>query len=390
MAISKSKAKELADLLPDGRHCNNARERLLCVLELLLTLTDENHPLSNAEIRAVLRAKHGAQCAPSENTIAADLRAICTSEVFGLGVHTTPSGTWIERTDLTPTKVRLLLNAVQASRFLTVAQSNDLQEGLGNLVSRHQEDELASEVFVDRRVRQSGMRVFAFLDTIAAAMRTDRKIEFTYTYSGFDSKPHALPGDDGAITRVETPIAICYADGIYYAETYTSHPWRHGITLTRCRVDRMMDLRVSQERADHDRASYQARRSARRRLEQSFEMVDGTERHIFLRVKGWATNILFDRFGFGLHFDLAEGIANDPAASRITMVVAPESFTFFRWLSAAGDGIVMVEPPSDALLLMGPWRKQLKGIEHEELVDDYRTMVEGFLAYLERARAPYA
>ena len=183
MAITNKEAQALADLLPDELSCTNARERLLCLVEILRTITDSDHALSNADIRTVLRARFGDECAPAETTIGSDLRAIRESGCFGLEVHVTPAGTWCESRTLEAGRVRLLLNAVQASRFLTTEQSADLQESLLGLVSRHQEEDLEGQVLVDMRTRKSYQAVFDTCDAIARAIRTGRKIEFSYAYN---------------------------------------------------------------------------------------------------------------------------------------------------------------------------------------------------------------
>lgn len=389
MAISATRAEELADLLPDELSCNDARERLLCVAHILTALTDADHALSNAEIRSVLRARFGESCSPSENTIAADIAAIRDSGALGLDLHVTPSGVWVERRELTPAKVRLLLNAVQSSRFLTVAQSAELQEDLFGLVSRHQEDALAGQVHVDQRVRKASQQVFDTLDAVSRAMTLKRKIEFEYTFSGFSGKPVALAGDNGDTLRVETPTALYYSDGNYYVETYSADPWRHGINLLRSRADRMTGVRVSEQEADTSRAVYDAQRSAARRMREGFEMIDGTVRRIFLRVRSNMTNVLYDRFGFGLRFGQFDGPVGDPTTTGLTFLLVPQTFTFFRWLSSAGDGIVIAEPPSELGLATGPWAKAVAGVDRSELVDDWRAMVDAYIAFLDRARAPY-
>ena len=112
MALSKTEAHELAELLPADLRCDDARQRLLCVVALLRELTDADHVLSNADLRAILAARFGEERAPAENTLAADLHAIAQSGALDLRLHVTPSGYWCERSRLTPVKARLMLNAV--------------------------------------------------------------------------------------------------------------------------------------------------------------------------------------------------------------------------------------------------------------------------------------
>ena len=390
MALSKLEAAAWASLLPDELSCTNARQRLLCVMVTLQALTDASHTLSNADIRAILQERFGSAATPSENTLAADVHALATCGYPNLKVHITPSGYWCEHDSLTPAKVRMLLNAVQSSRFLTVEQSSELQEDLYGLVSRHQEDDLGGQVHVDQRVRKSYQQVFATIDAVARALTQNKKIEFVYSYSDFNGRAHPLEGDNGSALRVETPIALYFSEDNYYVETYTATPWRHGIEVMLSRADRMLDTRVSSEDADHSRVVYDLRRSARRRMGSCFDMVSGPMRHIFLRVRSDANNLLFDRFGFGVKFAQFEGTIGSPFATGLTMLLVPQAHTFFRWLSAAGTGIVLVEPPAELMLRSGPWTKALRDISREELLEDYHAMVEGFLAYLDRARAPYA
>lgn len=389
MPLSETTAAELAGLLPDELRCDDARERLLCVARLLQALTDEHHLLSNADIRAILRARFGDEHVPAENTLAADIRAIQHGGSLGLEVHIEPRGCWCERTDLTPSSVRLLLNAVQASRFLTSEQSAQLQEDLFCLVSRHQEDDLAGEVHVDQRVRRSYQHVFDTIDAVSRAIHSGRKIEFRYTFTDFAGRSHDLPGDDGETLRVETPIALYFSENNYYVETYASTPWRHGTHHLVSRADRMVGTCVSAQEADRCRAVYDLRRSAKRRMAESFDMVHGPLRRVFLRVRSDATNLLYDRFGFGLRFGQFEHVGEGPDATALTLLSLPQAHTFYRWLSGVGNGIVMVTPPPELVLRSGPWARSLQGVTREELVADHEAMVEGFLAFLDRARSAY-
>lgn len=391
MALTRREAEELADFLPAEMRCGNSRERLLCLAELLRTLTDRDHALSNAEIRAVLGAKFGLACAPSENTIAADLKAIGNAGCLGIRLHTGPKGTWAERTDFDFGEVRLLLNAVQSSRMLTVQQSNALQEGIFGLVSRRQEDDLIDEVIVANRQTRKSQKVLDVLDRAARARRAKRRLEFKYTYTRFDGKACVLPGDDGKETRCETVVALYYMGDTYYVETYSSKPWRHGMTIVKSRADRMIDVSVSDVPEERTEEVRLARRYARGRIKEGHGMFDGKMRTIFLRVRSDMTNVFFDRFGQGAKFFMPVGPLGDPSSTRLTVVAVPETFAFFRWLSSAGTGIVMEQPPEKIELSMIRDRvgKRLEGKSREDLLADYEIMLKGYLRYLDDARAPY-
>jgi hypothetical protein len=188
---------------------------------------------------------------------------------------------------------------------------------------------------------------------------------------------------------VETPIALYFSENNYYVETYTTTPWRHGLEVMVSRADRMVDVRVSQEPAERGRRVYDLRRSARRRMAEGMDMISGPLRRVFFRVRSDATNAVFDRFGFGVRFGPVENAADGPEATALTLLSIPQTFTLYRWLSGMGDRCVICEPPSELVLHSGPWAKTLREVTREELMEDYRLMVEGFLDYLDRARAPY-
>lgn len=389
MAITASEAAELADRLSERLSCDNARMRLLCITELLCRLTDSDHPLSNTDIREILKARFGDDCAPAENTIIGDIHALRDSGFLGLEVHVTPSGTWCESSRLRPDEVQLLLNAVQSSRILTQRQSAALQGSLLDLVSCWQEDELDGEVFVDQHGRERYQHIFRVNAEIARAIRLDRKIEFEYTYTGFDRKPHALVDEAGKRLRIETPIALIYADGKYYMESYSSSPWRGHPQLTTSRTDRMFEVRVSEECAEHNADTRDAKNSVRKRLRESFEMVGGTSRIVFLRVAADMTNVMFDTFGYDLHFEHFVGEVDDVSTTAVTCVKVAESFTFFRWLSSAGSAIVIERPHSEMWVRAKAWEKIVGDATLERLRTDYDAIVEAYLAYLDNARAPY-
>ena len=392
MALTRREIEELADLLPDEMRCDDSRERLLCLVELLRALTDQDHMLSNADIRAVLGAKFGPTCTPSENTIAGDLRAIERAGCLGIRLHTGPRGTWAERTDFDFGEVRLLLNAVQSSRMLTVQQRYALQEGVFGLVSRHQEDDLIDEVIVADRQTRKTQQVLDVLDLATRARRTKRRLEFKYTYTRFDGKPCVLASDDGEEVRRETVVALYYMGDAYYVETYSSKPWRHGMSIIKSRADRMIDARVSDLPEERNEEVCLARKHARGRIKEGHGMFDGKMRTIFLRVRSDMTNVFFDRFGQGAKFFKPIGPVGDPSSTRLTVVAVPETFAFSRWLSSAGDGIVMEEPPAEFELtvIRKQVGKRLEGKSRDDLVTDYEVMLNRYLKYLDKARAPYA
>ena len=385
MTLSKDDAQEYASLLPTNMSCENARERLLCVMETLRALTDADHRLSNADLRQVLAARFGEAAIPAENTLNADIKALRSMDVAGCTFHTSPSGSWCENRALGPAQVRLLFNAVQSSRFLTAGESRELQEALLGLVSVHEEYSLMGDVHVVQRLEAKGRsEVLAACSAIAQALRDDRKVEFEYTFNNFEGTQIALPGDNGETLRVETPTALYFSEGNYYLESFSATPWRHGQQIMRSRVDRMRAVRVSDERADLCEEVLEARRTAASRMKREVQMFGGTPRTIFLRVSAEATNELFDLFGFGLEFANFSGMPRNKDTTGDTCVTVAQSPTFFRWLIGMGSRVRIVAPPDALTVRAQPWARLTGGKSHAELVEDYQAMTDAFHAFLER------
>ena len=388
MAITATEAAALAERLPKDLAIMDSRTRLLCVVEIMLGLTDKQHHLSNADIRAILEAKFGPEGSTAENTISGDLKALGASGCLGLQLHTSPTGSWVERTEFTPADIRLLVNAVQSCRFLTTAQATRLQDGLCRLASCYQVDDLLDDVHVDQRVPKSYQHVFDACNVISEALRLHRKIEFEYTYTGFDGNAVALPGENGDTLRVETPISLIYGDGNYFMESYADPIWRHS-HLTQSRVDRMINVRVSDQPADRSKEIRQLRASSARRLRESFAMVPGEPRILFLRVRSDMTNVMFDTFGFGLKFEHFDGPIGDVATTAVTCVRVADTFTFYRWLCSAGNRIVLEYPKSETWVRCAAWKGIVGTAKLADLRRDYEETKAAYVAFLQRAIEPY-
>ena len=386
MSITPEIAQECARLLPDNLRCDNARERLLCVAEILKSLSDTDHRLSNADIRLILTARFGKDAAPAENTLNADIGALRSMPTLGYVFHTSPSGSWCEGGALTPARVRLLFNAVQSSRFLTPEESADLQEALLGMVSFHQEYHLMGDVHVVQRMEAEGRTaVLDACDVIAEALRKERKVEFEYTYNDFDGAQVALPSDSGNTLRVETPIALFFSDGNYYLESYSETPWRHGQRVTRSRIDRMRFARMSIEAADICEEVAEAKRTAARRMRSSVQMFGGVTRTIFLRVGAERTNEVFDLFGFGLEFAGFRGELGSKYTTADTCVTIAQSPTFFRWLTGMRGQVQIVAPPDALTVKAQPWARLCGGKSHTDLMADYEAMAGAYRAFLQDA-----
>ncbi len=392
---SGERIKALARELPDEMRLDNDRMRLLCIAELMRTLTDEAHPLSTEEIRGIIAAKFGENAAPSKGTVIEDLRAIRESGCLGLTIRTGTKGSWCENTRFPPATVRLLLNAVRSSRVLTDEQDGELEEALLTLVSRRQEDLFESDrshkwIQVEHRARSQdeNLDVFKTCGTILEALRQKKKVRFRYTRPTFSGGREVLTGDKEELTgnkeevgiREETPIALIFASDNYYLESYANPAWRH-TNVTRSRVDRMQDVSVSD--ADEDDVE-ELRDRLKERMRQNFDSMSGDDRYVVLCVSSDRINMILDHFGFDAKFFNYTDL-DDVNATALFPAHVTQSTTFFRWLSGMGGRIRLARPLAiNGWANKGPW-KNVQEVTQAKLEKDYEELCRGYRAYLAAA-----
>jgi len=387
MALTTSTLKNYAEQLADTAKCEGNNMRTLCIAEILRRFSDEHQPLTNGDIRTILLLAF--DMTVSENTVAKAVADIAQSGCLNLEIHRSRNGYWCQRTDLTPAQVRLLINATQTSRILTLEQSTSLQTGICNLVSDAQANDLHHDVFVEDRERSLEQTTLDHIDIIGRAIRQGRKIEFVYNYTEFSGKLVPLPSDNGELLRVETPIALLFGNNCYYVETYAHEPWRHGEHIMRSRIDRISQVKVSSQEADDNAVVRKAIASAQRRIEEDFDMFSGQTAIVFLRVNATKTNEMFDHFGYNLKFIDFTGEVGDLNTYGLTCVRVSLSPTFYRWLSGCSNLITIEKPPAKAVLSKAPWKRIIRNVTPQKLAADYRAAIAGYKDFLFSAWEPY-
>ena len=376
-------------LLSELPKASDVRARLLCELEILRKLTDENHGLTAKEIAEILSYRSEDGKKPSEPTILDDLHALENCPVGALSA----SNPGIGKNDgfknsssfLTPAQVRLLMNMAGASRFIGRNDSRELISGLNDMLSYYEEDDIYDQVHVDRRVPQQSLDVFGACDVIAHAIKTGRKIEFEYINRDFKGQEHSvLPH---VKTFVETPINLVYSFGHYYVETWYDG---HSRPLVR-RLDRIRNPKVSAEKAAENEQIEECRATIDERLPQSFDMFPGKPAELFLKVNKVRINEMYNRFGSDCVFENCtkshETGEVEEGYLRVTVQLSP---TFYRWLFGFGDMVKIVKPYSSLWAVAGSWANlPTANRPFEDLVSDYETAVEGYKRQLAKIIAAY-
>lgn len=299
--------------------------KLLYLKELLEQQSDEDHPLSAARLIEYLATKN----------IQAERKAIyndiqCLQE-FGMDILLRPGkngGYYLASRDFELPELKLLVDAVQSSRFLTSKKSMQLIGKLSRMVSVHEAGSLKRQVVVSGRVKTMNESIYYNVDRLHEAIAHNSQIQFRYLEWGRDGKRHERPGIYEA-----SPYALIWDDENYYL---VAHSQRHGIT--HYRVDKMADIQqsgkrryISPEAKKLNAASYG---------KNVFGMFGGETTAVRMRFHNSLVGVVLDRFGSDTLL-----IPDGPEHVVFTMDIAVSPL-FLGWMAGFGDRAKILSPQS--------------------------------------------
>jgi hypothetical protein len=245
--------EEIALDLPDGAGAKSGmKSQLLLVAEILRLFADAEHGLTADNIRKVVGIRTGKT--PTAAKVRDDIHSLADNTPFGMEV-TIPSrgensGFRCRKAFLTSEQARLAINVVRTCKFLTRQQRDEICEALFGMVSYYQQDSIAGSVVVDERELPQGpeIDVFDAAEAFSSALEKRRMLRFKYAARGLDGLSHYSRNQiDGSYVLEETPIALVFSFGNYYAETWSGRA-EDGRRMLR-RLDRMVAPTVSEAEA---------------------------------------------------------------------------------------------------------------------------------------------
>ena len=306
----------------------NQKLKLLYLMEILLQQTDERHPMTVPEMIAQL-AQRGVSA--ERKSIYGDLEALRT---FGLDIVQTKSkttGYYVGTRAFETPELKLLVDSVQSSKFITHKKTLALIKKIEGLASIYDAQLLQRQVYVHGRVKSMNESVYYNVDEISDAISRDRQIRFHY-FEYTISKQRRYR-KEGAF-YVVSPLALMWDNENYYLLA-----WDAKAALRKhYRVDKMLDLSAVDQarcgRTDYEQmdiASYSRK---------NFGMFAGEETTVQLLCDTSMTGVIIDRFGAGVAmrpYDKTHILA------RAQVAVSPQ---FFGWLAGLSTHIRVISPDS--------------------------------------------
>lgn len=314
------------------------KAKLLMLYQLLLRKSDEDHPITTPALIDYLD-QEGVPC--ERKSVYADMEAL---QEFGLDVQCRKgkNGGWfVGERDFQLAELKLLVDAVQSSRFISRKKSAALIRKLEGLASEEQAKQLRRQVYVDGRVKTVNEGVYYAIDKLHAAIGSGRAV--TFQYFDYDVKKEKVFRRKGKKYLV-SPYGLIWSDENYYLVG-----WEHGGTsLRHYRVDKMASLTVTALAREGDEScrSFDLAEYGQKH----FHMFSGTEARVRLRCENRFVNIMLDRFGQETML-IPDG--EEHFVFTADAVVSPQ---FYGWLFGLGRGVELTAPDWAA----GEYRAQLK------------------------------
>ena len=310
----------------------NQKLKILYLLKILMENTDESHALTMAQIIELLQ---GYGVSAERKSIYDDLEALRT---FGVDVGTTPDravGYYIAERDFSLPELKLLVDAVQSSKFITTKKSLELIGKIENLASRYEGTQLQRQVFVQNRIKTMNESIYYNVDFLHTAISQNVQIAFRYFSWGLHGERVLRRGGDEYVC---SPWALTWDDENYYLVAYDEALQ----SIKHYRVDKMVRIRLLDAPrlgedvfGRFDTAVYSKK---------IFGMFGGEEKNVTLRCARDLAGVIIDRFGKD------STLIEDGDGFTVTVRVF-ESPTFLSWVMGFGARMQVLRPQStrDAL-----------------------------------------
>ena len=307
---------------------SNQKTKLLHLSRILLTQTDEDHPITVARMIEELARQ---DIKAERKSIYDDLEAL---RQFGLDIQCRKGrspGWFIGDRDFQLPELKLLMDAAQSSRFITQKKSDALLRKLEGLASVHQARKLQRQVYVSGRIKQMNESIYYSVDKLHAALAEHKVI--TFRYFEYDIDRQKKFRRDGRRYTV-SPYGLIWNSENYYLVAF-DHLNRE---LRHYRVDKMTEIVVTNLPRegrdlypDFQLAAYG---------EKHFGMFGGQEVTVTLRGERHMAGVVFDRFGQEVIM-----VPDGPDHFTVTLpvVMSPQ---FFGWLFGLDGGLTLTAPQS--------------------------------------------
>lgn len=301
--------------------------RTLYLMDIMLERTDDNHLLNAAQLCDILKSEYG--ISTDRRTIYAEMEILSK---YGLDVQQKKGknpGYYIGAREFELPELKLLVDAVQSSKFITERKSRELIKKLETLCCRWDAAALSKQVFIVNRPKTENETIYYNVDDIHTAIYGNREITFQYAEWTMKKEFHLRRG--GAM-YVVSPWALTWNDENYYLVAYDDKSGK----IKHYRVDKMQRMEV----LETERKGEEAFRGfdLAEFSKKTFGMYGGRDEVVTLLCGRELAGVVLDRFGTDVWM---VPVDEDHFRARVLVSVSPQ---FFGWVTGIGKNLRIEGP----------------------------------------------
>ena len=311
--------------MPSGK---NQKLKLCYLSRIMLSKTDDEHHLTMPEIQELL-AEYDVTA--DRKALYKDMDALSTLGIDVIGQKTKGGGYdyYVGSKTFDVAELKLLVDSIQSSKFITEKKSKELIEKLGTLASEYEAEQLKRQVTVHGRVKNMNESIYYIVDEIHRAIADNKKITFEYMKWNINKKMEKRKEDLYEVS----PWALSWDDENYYLIAFDEEAGK----IKHYRVDKMKNITITDEKrvGRNDFREFNLAEYAK----MSFGMYGGERTRVKLTFKEEMVGVLLDRFGTSIPIR-----ANKNEGWFDTEVDVALSDQFLGWIFALGDGVRITGP----------------------------------------------
>lgn len=304
-----------------------SRQRMLYIAKILNEETDSEHFLTINQLRSLLLDRYGIDA--YRQTITADISALRSTGMQIEEYLGKQKRYWVEHRKFSTAEVKLLIDMVYSSKFITKKKSVELEEKLHSLVSNHEAAGMTRHVSVEHRVKRDNELIYLIIDTINTAINEGKRISFSYFK--YDTKKKPVLRNNGQ-PYVLSPRQLVWNGDYYYVV---------GVNEDReiriFRLDRIVDC---PKVLDVKSRLFPKGFSMSKFLNTTFRMFGTDYTTVVLYCSNDVVDSIFDRFGKSIKVESV-----DTNHFRIAVDVAVSN-VFYSWVFGF-SGKVKIDGPEE-------------------------------------------
>jgi len=240
-------------------------------------------------------------------------------------------GYYVASRDFELPELKLLVDAVQSSKLITVKKSRELIKKLSKLTNTAQAKLLNRQVHISGRAKALNESVYYVIDSLHEAINSGKKISFKYfNYSITKSRIYRRSNK----AYIRTPVAMCWNEDNYYLVTYSPNFDNPFATY---RVDRMTDVKIQKEKAEkYDKEKF----NLNEYIKQNFSMYSGEKVSAKIAFDESLVSVVLDQFGADTHLSKN---GDNRFSVKVNVSASP---IFLGWIFKFGSQAEILEPES--------------------------------------------